>query len=345
MARADDPELLAREFVQLAANVNSLGGAANLLGYRDRQRRAIPLYREFLYKHPESVYSNTVRWSLYTAYLSIESRTRALQVLDEIQDSLLQELLRVSYAQKQLGNEKGSNQVLEGILATSEDGGIRARVAQYLYMTEDTDKALEILNAVIENRDQPDEIRARALLIKADLFRFPTQDVSILRDLVKLFPKTEAGREGRRRLTAALLSEGDEAIPFTVKTVAGDTITLASLRGKAVLLYFFATWSYPSWRNISQLKKTIESLPAGSIQVIGAACDTYVDRPAEFFGDKGITWPLVAEGNKWRNTLALLYDVRSLPYYVVIDRSGTIVTRGVLELEALEKAVRRAVAE
>ncbi len=336
---ADDPELLARDFVRLSIDVSNLGGSANLSGYKDRQRRAIPLYREFLHTHPDSVYSTTVRWSLFSAYLSLQWQEQASQVLDEIQDSLVQELLRVSFAQKNLGNTTGAGQLLEGLLAKTEHGGIQARAAQYLYMTGETEDALKRLNAVIEDTKQPDHIRGRALLIKAELFRFPQDDttvrdkrIALLRELVTRFPATQAGGEGKRKLRAALLSTGDAALPFTVTTVTGATITSTDLKGKAILLYFWATWSYPSWRNLKELRQAIAACAAGSIVVIGAACDTYVDRPRNFFAEKQVTWPLVAEGNKWRNSLAQLYDVRSLPYYVLVNRYGKIVNHGIVRL-------------
>jgi len=343
LLRADDPELLAKDFVNLARTIAGLGTPETYEEYRALQRRAVPLYRDFLNRHPDSVYSNTVRWSLYGAYVSLEWKEQASAVLDEILDSTLQELLRVCHAQRNIGNTKGADQILEGLLAKSEDGGVRARTAQYLYMIGQTDRALKIINEVIEDPKEPDEIRARALLIKADLFRFPTQDVSILKELVKRFPDTKAGKEGKRRLRAALAVPGSDALPFEVKTVDGRLLRSEELRGKVVLLWYFATWSYPSWRDLDKLKKAVEKLPAGSVTVICAACETYRDRPKVFLQEKGISWPLVSEGNKWRNSLALLYDVRTLPYYVLIDRKGKIAFKGSMRVDKLIPFLEQAV--
>jgi peroxiredoxin len=343
--RADDPELLAKDFVRLSKTVGALGGTADLDGFRESQRRAAPLYREFLLTHPESVYDTTVRWSLHGAYLTLEWREQVNETLDEIQDSLLQELLKVAFAQRIAGNQKGASQLIEGILEKCEDGGIRARAAQYLYLVNETSKALEILNEVIEGVKYPEEIRARALLIKAELHRYPTQDVAPLQELVRRFPKTAAGLEGQRKLVAATLKPGDDALPFTVATVSGETLQSAQCRGKAVLLYFFATWSYPSWRDLKDLKGAVEKLPPGSMVVIGASCDTYIDRPKQFFAERGIAWPLVAEGNKWRNSLARLYDVDSLPFFVLVDRKGKILFKGTEHVAGLVASFPAAVAE
>ena len=343
LLKADDPELLAKDFVQLARTISGLGVPSTYEEYKALQRKAIPIYLDFLNRHPESVYSNKVRWSLYGAYITLEWKKEAEEILDEIQDSTLQELLRIAHAQRNLGNKKGANQVLEGLLEKCEDGGIRARTAQYLYMIGETDRALKIINEVVEDSRQPEEIRARALLIKADLFRFPTQDISILKELVRRFPETKAGKEGQRRLQAALAVPGTSALPFEVKTVQGNTISSESLKGKAFLIWYFATWSYPSWRDLDDLKKAVENLPVGSLTVICAACESYRDRPVDFLRSKGISWPIVSEGNKWRNSLALLYDVRSLPYYVLVDRKGNIVAKGTYRVKKLIPLLKKAV--
>ena len=348
--RADDPELLAKNFVRLAETLTKLGGWANYQDYRTRQHRATALYRDFLTQHPESVYSNKIRWSLYSSYLATDKKPEASLVLDDIQDALIKELLQVAFARRAAGDQKRAGQLMEGLLAKTEDGGVKARLAEFLYVSGEFDRALAILDEVSTQAKYPDHVRARAMLITADLFRLRAPDdptlltkrAETLRTLSRTFPQTAAGLEGGRKLAAALLRDGSKALPFTVKTVDGRTITSAGLRGKVVLLYFFATWSYPSWRELETLKKEIDKAPGDSIQVIAAACEEYVDRPREFFATRGITWPLVAEGNKWRNSLARLYDVNKLPHFVLIDGKGLIVTTGTMRLVKLQAYLQSA---
>jgi peroxiredoxin len=339
--RGEDPQALAQDFVRLVRSLGDLGGDPNTLAARREQ--AILLYEDFLASHPESVYSAMVRWSLFSSYVTVERADKAGQVLDDLQDALLQDLLKVAFAKQRMGNPV-AGQLFES-LEKVDDGATRTRVAQYmLTIGQDPQKYLALLQDVIDRPGNGDEARARAQLVKADLFRYGEQKAPLLAELVKKFPRTRAGQEGARKLAAASLAEGTPALPFTVATVDGATLSSEALRGKAVLLFFWSTWSYPSWKRIDELKKELGAYAPNRLAVIAVACEDFIERPKEFFANEKITWSLVAEGKQWHNTLALLYDVNSLPYYVLIDAKGNVVIPGTTKTEELLKALPKATA-
>jgi peroxiredoxin len=240
--------------------------------------------------------------------------------------------------------DRTAGQILES-LEKVEDGATRTRVAQYmLTIGQDPEKYLAMLQGVIDAAAYADEVRARALLVKADLFRFGDQRAPLLAELVKRFPRTRAGQEGARKLAAASLKEGSAAPPFSVTTVDGATLSNDSLRGKAVLIFFWSTWSYPSWKRLDELKKALGAESPERLAVIAVACEDLIERPKGFFAGEKIAWPLVAEGKEWHNALALLYDVNSLPYYVLIDREGRLILPGTTKLDEVLKALARATA-
>ncbi len=341
--RGEDPERLAQDFVVLARSLGDLGGGQRTLA--QRQQEAIILYEDFLLNHPDSVYSAKVRWSLFASYVTIERQDKAAQVLDDLQDALLQDLLRVAFARQRLGGGNAAAQILEG-LEKVDDAATRTRVAQYmLTIGQDPGKYLPMLQDVIDKPGGGEEARARALLVKADLFRYGPERVPLLEELVKKFPRTRAGRDGARKLVAARLAEGSPAPPFAVTAVDGSPLSGETLRGKAQLIFFWSTWSYPSWRRIEELKTALGEYGPDALAVVAVACEDLIERPKEFFAREKLPWTLVAEGKEWHNTLALLYDVNSLPYYVLIDRAGKIVLPGTTKLEALAEALPRATAK
>ncbi len=341
LLRAEDPQALAQDFVRLVRSLGDLGGDPNTLAARRRQ--AILLYEDFLASHPESVYSAMVRWSLFSSYLTVERQDKAGQVLDDLQDALLRDLLKVAFAKQRMGNP-AAGRLLES-LEKAEDGAVRMRVAQYmLTIGQDPQQYLALLQEVIDRPANGDEVRARAQLVKADLFRYGEQKVPLLAELVKKFPATRAGREGARKLAAASLAQGAPALPFTVTAADGTTVASEALRGKAVLLFFWSTWSYPSWKRIDELKKELGVYAPDRLAVIAVACEDFIERPKEFFANEKIAWSLVAEGKEWHNTLALLYDVNSLPYYILIDAKGNVVIPGTTKTEDMLKALPNAIA-
>jgi hypothetical protein len=339
--RAEDPQALARDFAALVKSLGDLGGDPATLAMRRQQ--AILLYEDFLLKHQGSVYSAMVRWSLFSSYVMVERQDKAAAMLDELQDALLQDLLKVAFARQRMG-DPGAAQLFQG-LEKVEDGTTRTRVAQYmLTIGIEPQKYLAMLQDVIDKPANGEEVRARALLVKADLFRYGEQKVPLLEELAKKFPRTRAGRDGARKLAAARLAAGAPALPFEATTVDGAALASAALRGKAVLLFFWSTWSYPSWKHIGELRKALDAYGPDKLQVIAVACEDLIDRPKEFFATEKIPWALVAEGKEWHNTLALLYDVNSLPYYVLIDAGGNVVVPGTTKTEELLKALPQAVA-
>ncbi len=336
---AEDPKNLANEFTKLAEAVANLKGEATFADFQKRQGRAALFYRSFLQEHPDSVYSNKVRWALYSAYLTLERKEEAGQVLEKIQESVLKELLRISYAQKNLGEAAAGGQILEGVLEKSDSGAVRAIVAQFLWYTGERKRALKLLNEVIrdtENKYPPRE-EAQALLVKAGCYYGTEVANGLLQELVDTYPTTEAGREGAVKLRAALLKPGSDAVPFSVTTVDGEPLSLQTLKGKPVLLYFWATYSYASWKDLGKLKAKLGTAADGPVTVVAVACESYIDRPKTFLRGQGVSWRLVAEGNKWNSTLAKLYDVKTLPYFVLINAEGKIVTAGQPDAETLLK--------
>jgi len=341
-ARAEDPARLAGDFVALARSLGELGGGGRALA--QRQQDAILLYEDFLLSHPDSVYSAKVRWSLFAAYVAVERGDKAAQVLDDLQDGFLQDLLRVAFARQRLGEANTAAGILES-LEKVDDPVTRTRVAQYMLMVGgDTRKYLAVLQSVID-RPGDDEARARALLVKAELFRDGPERVPLLEELVKKFPRARAGQEGARKLAAARLAAGAPAPAFAVTTADWKALSGASLRGKAQVIFFWSTWSYPSWWRLDELKAAVEAQGPDAVAVVAVACEELIERPKEFFAREKLPWLLVAEGKEWHNTLALLYDVNSLPYYVLIDRKGKIVVPGTTKLEVLLEALPRAAAE
>jgi len=343
VVRSEDPERLAESFVALARSLGDLGAGERTLA--QRQQDAIILYEDFLLSHPDSVYSAKVRWSLFASYVTVERRDKASEILDDLQDALLQDLLRVAFARQRLGGVNAAGQILDG-LENVDDALTRTRVAQYmLTIGRDPKKYLAMLGEVIDGPGGGEEARARALLVKSELFRYGPERVPLLEDLVKRFPRTRAGRDGARKLAAARLAAGSPAPSFAVTAADGSALSSDALRGKAQLIFFWSTWSYPSWRRIDELKAAAGACAPDALAVIAVACEDLIERPKEFFAREKLDWTLVAEGKEWHNTLALLYDVNSLPYYVLIDRKGKVVIPGTTKLEALAEALPRATAE
>ena len=114
-----------------------------------------------------------------------------------------------------------------------------------------------------------------------------------------------------------------ETYDFTVVDTAGKTITSRHLRGKVVVIDFWATWCLPCRAAIPHLKELYDQYHDKGLEIVGISMDRSQDDLEKFVNREGISWPQV-----WGGTLVESLDktgIRRIPTYLVIDRDGKLV--------------------
>jgi thiol-disulfide isomerase/thioredoxin len=127
-------------------------------------------------------------------------------------------------------------------------------------------------------------------------------------------------------------------------TVDGGTFDLKKLRGKVVLVDFWATWCGPCVAEMPNVKRVYERHHKDGFEVVGVSLDQSREALLRFIKAKEMPWPQLFFDNKdaqgWNNPLARKYDINAIPMTILIDRAGKVVEIG-LRGEALEPAVAR----
>ncbi len=113
---------------------------------------------------------------------------------------------------------------------------------------------------------------------------------------------------------------------FSLKTIGGRTVDSMSLRGKVVVLNFWATWCAPCKEEMPALQRLQQSLPSAQFVVIAVTADQQRDAIALFAKTSGLTFPILLDESK---DVSLAYGVRGLPMTVIIAQDGTLVGRAV----------------
>jgi thiol-disulfide isomerase/thioredoxin len=135
---------------------------------------------------------------------------------------------------------------------------------------------------------------------------------------------------------------GTPAPDFTLDTLDGKSVTLSSLRGKAVVLNFWATWCGPCKIETPWLVELQNQYGAQGLQIVGVAMDdSGKDEIARFAKDMGMNYPVVlgkeAVGDAYGG-------VPALPESFFIGRDGKIVDK-IMGLEGrseIEDAIKKA---
>lgn len=113
---------------------------------------------------------------------------------------------------------------------------------------------------------------------------------------------------------------GTAAVPFTLKAPDGKDISLASFRGKVVLLNFWGTWCKPCLKELPEFDRLIRHYKKNGAVLVAVATDTEPDKVLEFARSAKLSAKLALGGED----LAKKYDSPNFPFSFVIDDKGTI---------------------
>jgi thiol-disulfide isomerase/thioredoxin len=136
---------------------------------------------------------------------------------------------------------------------------------------------------------------------------------------------------------AAEIESMPSAAPVFAATLAdfnGKPVPLAELKGKLVVLNFWATWCGPCRTEIPHLIEGQEKYGPRGIVFMGAAVEDNADSVRDFGKAYGITYPVAMAGKDQGIALlrALGNKIAGLPFTIVLDRQGNVVAakRGIM---------------
>lgn len=112
---------------------------------------------------------------------------------------------------------------------------------------------------------------------------------------------------------------------FAATDLDGRTWTVGDLRGRVVLLDFWATWCAPCLAELPRLKRLRERHPRTHFEIIGISLDATSRRSlVAWLNRQRIDWPQVHERAAYAGRLPRLFGIDSLPSTVVVDRAGAV---------------------
>ncbi len=141
-------------------------------------------------------------------------------------------------------------------------------------------------------------------------------------------------RRGRLAATAV----GVEAPDFTQAQPDGTPLSLSSLRGKLVLIDFWASWCGPCRVENPNVVKLYDRFKDRGFDILGVSLDSNRDAWLKAIADDGLAWNHVSDLKFWQNAVAVQYGVRSIPHTVLVGPDGVIIAKN-LRGAALEAKV------
>jgi peroxiredoxin len=160
-----------------------------------------------------------------------------------------------------------------------------------------------------------------------------------------LMGKFQGKFPGIRARNAATAVKGHNAPDFTLTDLQGNTVKLSDLRGKAVVLNFWATWCPPCKEEIPWFVELQKRYGSQGLQIVGVSMDDGDLKDVEkFAAENSINYPVLLG----KEAVAAQYGgIEYLPTTFYIDRDGVVMDRvfGQPGRDEIEKNIKLAIAK
>ncbi len=199
---------------------------------------------------------------------------------------------------------------LDLITTPSMATNVEARLADYLRRFPDDPKAANMQVRRIDLWQRADPAKAAALL--DEMAANPDAQIAA----------AARGRQAQKNLFSAPLD-------WKLPGIDGNPIDLPGLRGKAVLIQFWASWCPDCNREMPAVLDAYRQFHDRGLEIVGVSLDKDKAALLATLKKKNIAWPQFFDGKYWNNEVAVRYGVRGIPELWLVDTAGRVVATGV----------------
>jgi len=134
-----------------------------------------------------------------------------------------------------------------------------------------------------------------------------------------------------------LLAVGQKAIEFTQNDVNGKPVSLSSLKGKYVLVDFWASWCGPCRMEYPYLHQAYDKFKDKGFTIIGISIDDKRDLWINSIAENKFPWIEVSDLKGRQNEVARLYGISAIPQSFLLDPNGVIIAKNLRGDDLIQK--------
>lgn len=199
------------------------------------------------------------------------------------------------------------------------------------YNPELVGEAAELFAAVA-----PEDPRNATLLMMTTYYQTDAAKLEqTYRTIASEYPETREGKSAE----AKVYQLDQVGKPFELsfdEATSGEPIDMSMLRGKVVVVDFWATWCGPCIAEMPHMKKLYAAYKDKGVEFIGVSLDAprNEEDPSKdglvklrnWVAANDVTWPQYYQGNGWNSEFSSGWKVRAIPAIFLVDQQGRLVT-------------------
>ena len=180
----------------------------------------------------------------------------------------------------------------------------------------------EIVKALASYANFPDAVFADGKVLA--LLKQDEAAKARFEQFVRMCPENDPSRQrALRYISEPELARARMAPVFEVTTVDGQRITMDDLKGKVVLIDFWATWCAPCRAALPHMREIVRKFDQEPLVVLSVSLDDDEQRWKDFVAKNEMTWPQYRDGG-FKGPISQLFGVDAIPHTFTIDADGVL---------------------